>query len=120
MRFMQLLILIKEKTKQGKNKTWQFIKPGPEAWKGAGLGLVCALILFILYCLYPVLTVASPNLLAPLTILYFLVCTVLLAFLLQLLLYLLTGLPDLFQIMFFATVIFLAAVFSSVFTGSFV
>ncbi|MFC1495176.1 MFS transporter [Thermodesulfobacteriota bacterium] len=118
MEFMQPLTLFKEKIKEGIHKAWQFLKPGPEAWKGAGLGLVCTLILFILYSFYPVLTVASPNWVAPLTVLYFLVCTILLVFLLQLLLHLLAGLPDLFQTMLFATVIFFATAFSSVFTGA--
>ena len=118
MEFMQPLTLFKEKMKHGIRKAWKFLKPGPKAWQGAGLGLVCAIILFSCYSLYPGLTDASPNWFRSLTVLYFLVCTILLAFLIQLLIHLLAGLPDFFKVMLFATVILLAASFSSVFTES--
>ena len=115
---MQKFILVMEKLKQSKRKVWQFIKPGPDAWKGAGLGLVCSLLFILFYSFYPALTVASPNWIGPLTVFYFLVCTVLLVLLLQGLVRLLSGLPEFFKRMLFATIIFFAVPFSIVFTGA--
>ena len=114
---MQKFVLVREKLKKGMRKVWQFIKPGPDAWKGAGLGLVCSFLFLVFYSFYPILKVASPNRIALLTVLYFLVCTALLVLLYNGLLRLLSGLPVFFRSMLFATIISFVLTFSRVFSG---
>ena len=72
MRHMQAFALVKEKIRRGDRRIWQFLKPGPEAWAGAALGLVCANLFLLFYYIVPTLMVTSPNWINPLTILYFL------------------------------------------------
>ncbi len=115
---IQKFVLVREKLRQGKRKVWQFVKPGPDAWKGAGLGLVCSLLFIVFYCFYSILTAASPNWVGLLTAIYFLVCTFMSVLLLKGLLRLVSGLPEFFKSMLFATVIFFIVPFSMAFTGA--
>ena len=118
MRHMQIFTLVKEKIRRGIRKVWNFLKPSQEAWTGAALGLVCANIFILFYFIVPLLMVASPNWVNPLTILYFLGTTTLSAGLLMLVLRLLIRLPGFFQWMLFVTIIFFAVPFTMVFAGS--
>jgi hypothetical protein len=104
--------LLKEKLWRGIRQVWNFLKPSPEAWTGAALGLLCALLLFLFYGTVHLLMVASPNWFNQLTVLYFLGIAAGSAALVILLLRLLVRLPRLFQWMLFMIII----IFSSSFT----
>lgn len=110
--------LVKEKSKHTIRKAWEFVKPGFDAWKGAGLGLVCSLVLILFLSAYPMLLVASTNWVAPLTILYFLACAILIAFLLWGALHLLSSLPGFFKTMLFTTIALFVVPFSTAVSGA--
>lgn len=107
---------LKEKLWRGIRRLWNFLKPSPEAWTGAALGLFCALLLFLFYGTVHLLMVASPNWFNQLTVLYFLGIAAGFAGLLILLLRLLVRLPKLFQWILFMIVIIFSSSFT-VFTG---
>ena len=109
--------LLKEKLWRGIRQVWNFLKPSPEAWTGAALGLFCALLLFLFYGTVHLLMATSPNWFNQLTVLYFLGIAAGFAALLILLLRLLVRLPGLFQWILFMIVIIFSSSFT-VFTGA--
>lgn len=102
---MQTITLIGEMIRRGIRQFWQFLKPGPEAWSGATLGLVCANLFLLIYLIIPLLMVASPDWINQLTVLYFLAAAAGSAALLMLVFRLLVRLPGFFQWMLFMTII---------------
>ncbi|MEJ2244781.1 MAG: MFS transporter [Acidobacteriota bacterium] len=118
MKLMKVFTTAAGKLLRGIRLVKQFLSPDPDAWKGAGFGLICAFLLIFFYTFYPTLTLPSSNWISSLTVLYFLVCSILSAFILIGLLRLLSGIPTLFKKILFTTVVFLVVPFSMFYTGT--